>query len=310
MSPKGRPEDEYRSAQRAGGRGVIDFRVRPPVGGFLDMLLYKDADRRDRITRMHGFEPAESAVAQSLELLLAEMDAAGVTLGLLPARFSDRLGSIPNDEVLRIVDAHPDRFVAAAAVDPTDRRKAVAEIEEAVANGFRAINFEPGSYPAPMRADDRRLYPIYGCCEDLRIPIIVMAGGSAGPDLDYTHPVSIDHVAADFPSLPIVVSHGGWPWVHGILHVAYRRANVYISADQYLANMAGMHDYIAAINGFLGDRFIYGSSYPFLPVDACLDWFRSLPIDASVMDRVLYENAAQLLGLSSAPAGAAAAQSK
>lgn len=286
---------------------VIDFRLRPPVGGFLDMILYKDADRRDRITRMHGFEPAASAVARSLPMLLAEMDAAGVTYGLLPARYSDRLGSVTNDEVMRIVAAHPGRFVAAAAVDPTDRRKAAAEIDEAAANGFRAINFEPGSYPTPMRADDRRLYPIYGCCEDLRIPIIVMGGGSAGPDLDFTHPVAIDHVAADFPSLPIVVSHGGWPWVHGILHVAYRRSNVYISADQYLANMAGMHDYIAAINGFLGDRFIYGSSYPFLPVDACLAWFRSLPIDPAVLDRVLYANAAQLLGL---PAAAGTARSQ
>ncbi|MEO8509325.1 MAG: amidohydrolase family protein, partial [Betaproteobacteria bacterium] len=229
-----------------------------------------------------------------------EMDAAGVTYGLLPARYSDRLGSVSNDEVMRIVAAHPDRFLAAAAVDPAGRRQAAAEIESAVKRGFRAINFEPGSYPTPMRADDRRLYPIYGCCEDLRVPVIVMAGGSAGPDLDYTHPVAIDHVAADFPSLQIVVSHGGWPWVHGILHVAYRRPNVYISADQYLANMAGMHDYLAAINGFLGDRFIYGSSYPFLPVDACLDWFRSLPIAAAVLDRVLYENAAQLLGLPSA----------
>lgn len=302
MSTKDRPDGESRSAEREGGPGVIDFRVRPPVGGFLDMILYTDAGRRDRITRMHGFEPAASAATRSLPLLLAEMDRAGVTYGLLPARYSDRLGSVGNDEVMRIVALHPDRFIAAAAVDPTDRRKAAAEIDQSVRNGFRAINFEPGSYPTPMCADDRRLYPIYGCCEDLRVPIIVMAGGSAGPDLDFTHPVAIDHVAADFPSLPIVVSHGGWPWVHQILHVAYRRPNVFISADQYLANMAGMQDYIAAINGFLGDRFIYGSSYPFLPVDACLAWFRSLPIDPAVLGRVLYDNAAQLLGLPAVPA--------
>lgn len=276
---------------------VIDFRLRPPVGGFLDLLLYTDAARRDRITRMHGFEPARSAQGRSMDMMLDEMRMAGVTRALLPARHSARLGSISNDEVLRIVRIHPDRFIAAAAVDPTDRRAARKTIEQAREAGFHAINFEPGSYPTPMRADDGRLYPVYGYCEDARLPIIVMTGGSAGPDLGYTDPVAIDRVAAEFPSLRIVVSHGGWPWVHQILHVAYRRQNVYVSADQYLANMPGMRDYIDAINGFLGDRFIYGSSYPFLPVDACVKWFRSLPIRPEVMPRVLHHNASDLLGL-------------
>jgi predicted TIM-barrel fold metal-dependent hydrolase len=285
---------------------IIDFRVRPPIGGFLDLILYTDAARRDRITRMHGFEPAASARERSLDLMFTEMARAGVTRALLPARHSDRLGAIGNDEVLRIANAHPDRFVAAAAVDPTDRRAARATIERARQDGFVAINLEPGSYPTPMRADDRRMYPVYGNCEDAGLPIIIMAGGSPGPDLDYTDPVALDRVAADFPSLPIVVSHGGWPWVHAVLHIAYRRPNVYISADQYLANMAGMHDYVDAINGFLADRFIYGSSYPFLPIDACADWFRALPIRAAVLRRVMHDNAATLLGLSGGGPGAAA----
>jgi predicted TIM-barrel fold metal-dependent hydrolase len=276
---------------------VIDFRVRPPTGGFLDLLLFTDAARRDRITRMHGFAPAPSAQAKSIAMMLEEMDVGGVTLALLPARHSDRLGSIANDEVLRIASAHPQRFVAAAAVDPSDRRAARAVIEDAKRAGFRALNVEPGASPTPMRADDRRLYPIYADCEDAGLPIIVMAGGSAGPDLGYTDPVAIDRVAADFPTLRIVVAHGGWPWVHQILHIAYRRPNLYVSADQYLANMAGMRDYVDAINGFLGDRFIYGSSYPFLPIDAYADWFRSLPIRPDVLPRVMHDNAAELLAL-------------
>jgi predicted TIM-barrel fold metal-dependent hydrolase len=276
---------------------VIDLRVRPPVGAFLDLLLYTDAARRDRITRMHGFEPAGSAQAKSMPLFLQEMDAAGVTTGVLPARFSDRLGAIGNDAVLEVMHAYPGRFVGLAAVDPSDRRKAMDAIDRAAVAGFKGINFEPGSYPRPMHVDAAPLYPLYGCCEDLGLPVVIMAGGSAGPDLGYTNPVQVDHVAADFPHLRVVVSHGGWPWVHGILHVAYRRANVFISADQYLANMPGMDDYIAAINGFLGERFLYGSSYPFLPIDKCLAWFRSLPIRAALMEGLLWRNASNVFGI-------------
>lgn len=276
---------------------VIDFRVRPPVGGFRGLLLYTDGARRDRITRMHGFEPAASAQAQSMPQLVAEMDRAGVSVGVVLARRSDRLGSIDNDEVLRVVREFPGRFAGIAAVDPVDRRAAQAEIERALHAGFRAVNFEPGSYAQPMCADDRRLYPLYGTCEDLGAPVVIMAGGSAGPDLGYTEPVHVDRVAADFPALRIVVSHGGWPWVHQMLHVAYRRPNVYLSPDQYLANMAGMDEYVRAADTFLAERFLYGSSYPFLPVDACLEWFRRLPIRPAAMQRALYGNAAELLGL-------------
>ena len=68
-----------------------------------------------------------------------------------------------------------------------------------------------------------------------------MAGGNGGPDLSYSDPVHVDRVAADFPALPIVVSHGGWPWVHQILHVAYRRQNVHVSPDMYLDLLLPAH---------------------------------------------------------------------
>ena len=149
----------------------------------------------------------------------------------------------------------------------------------------------------PIYPDDRRLYPIYAHCEDRNIPAIIMAGGNAGPDLSYSFPVHVDRVAGDFPRMKIVVSHGGWPWVSEILHVAFRRENVYISPDQYLCGMPCTDEYVRAANGFLADRFLYGSSYPFLCAKAYLAWFRKLPIKPEVMERLLYRNAAGFLGI-------------
>ena len=274
---------------------IIDFRLRPPTAGFLKMALYTESERRDKITRIHGFEPAPSVREKSMALLLQEMDAAGVTLGVVIGRNSGRYGSLSNDDVARIVADYPGRFVGAASIDPTDRKIASGQISSAVKTGFRAINIEPGSYPLPLMADDRKLYPIYAQCEDAGVPVIVMAGGSAGPDLSYTAPDHIDRVAADFPELKIVVSHGGWPWVHQILHIAFRRPNIYVSPDQYLANMPGMDDYIRAADGFLADRFLYASSYPFTPVEDYAAWFKKLPIRPEAMEKVLFRNAAKLL---------------
>lgn len=277
--------------------GVIDFRLRPPVAGYLEMLMYADAARRDRATRRHGMEPAPSAAKQSVEMLLEEMDRSGVALGVMVGRSSKAYGSISNEDLKRIAAAYPGRFLGIPALDLSDFRAARRQVDAAAAEGFRAVGMEPGAAADPMHGDDRRLYPVYARIEEAGLPVVIMAGGGAGPDLSYTDPVHIDRVAADFPDMRIVVTHGGWPWVHQILHVAYRRANVWLSPDQYMVNMPGMQDWIAAADGFLSDRLIYGSSYPFLPADACADWFRSLPIRPENIRRVMHDNAARLLGL-------------
>lgn len=276
---------------------IIDFRLRPPLKGYLEMVMYTGAERRDRLTRQHGMEPAPSAQAKSMPMLLEEMDAAGVTTGVVMGRYSGLYGSVSNQDVADIVKAYPGRFVGVGSLDPSNRRNAIRQIDEALALGLKGINLEPGGYAQPMYADDRRLYPIYAYCEDRNIPVTMMVGGSAGPDLSYTNPVHIDRVAGDFPGMRIALTHGAWPWVTEILHVAYRRTNVYISPDQYLCNLPGMNDYLIAANGFLSDRFLYGSSYPFIGVKIYHDWFKSLAIKPDVLESICYHNAARFLGL-------------
>lgn len=276
---------------------VIDFRLRPPVKGFLDMVMYSAAERRDRITRQHGMEPALSAQAKSIDRLLAEMTEAGVACGVVVGRNSGLYGSVSNHDVAEIVRAWPGRFIGVGSIDPRDRRSAIAQIEEALALGLKGINIEPGAYAEPLYADDRRLYPIYAHCEDRDIPVTIMAGGSAGPDLSYTEPVHVDRVAGDFPQLRIAITHGGWPWVSEMLHIAFRRPNVYLSPDQYLCNMPGMQAWIDAVNGFLAARFLYASSYPFIGVKAYAEWFRALPIRQELIDDLMGGNARRFLGL-------------
>jgi len=277
---------------------VIDFRLRPPLKGFLDTVMYSQGARRDRITGFHGMKPAPSAQAQSIDLLLDEMDKAGITRGVAMGRYSGLYGTVSNEDVAAIVKAYPDRFIGVASIDPTNRRQAIRQIEQGLAAGLVGVNLEPGAYPMPMYADDRRLYPIYAYCEDNNIPVVMMAGGSAGPDLSYTVPVHVDRVAGDFPKMKLAISHGGWPWVHEILHVAFRRENVYLSPDQYLCGMAGTDEYVRAANGYLSERFLYASSYPFISAKDYLAWFRTLPIRQDVMERLLYSNAATFLNVS------------
>src|SRR6218665_1544808 len=276
---------------------IIDSRLRPPLGGFLNTLMYSAGERRDGFTRTVGFEPSAAAQQQSMELLLQEMDEAGIDRGVVVGRLAGVLGSVANEEVRQIVGDHPGRFLGAVSIDPTSRVGACRTISEAVAAGFKLINIEPGSYPVPMHADDRRLYPIYGHCEDLGVPVILMVGGTAGPDLSYSDPIRTDRVLADFPNLKVIVAHGGWPWVTEILHIGFRRQNMYLSPDMYFSRMPGWEEYVKAADTFMADPMLYASSFPFCPVKGYKQWFERLPIKPENLQKIMGGNARRLLGL-------------
>ncbi len=274
---------------------IIDFRIRPPFKGFLDTVMYSQPVRRDRFTRQLSLEPSAAAKESSCDLLIKEMDEAGIDVGVVVGRESGFLGSVSNADVMEFVRAYPGRFIGVASVGLADRKKAMSEIDAAMAAGFKAINVEAGAQVVPMETDDRRLYPIYAHCEDKSVPVIMLAGGNAGPDIGFTVPVALDRVLADFPKLKIAVAHGGWPWVHQVLHIAFRRPNLYLSPDMYLVNMPGMNDYLKAADGFLAERFIYGSSFPLCPVKGYRDWFDTLPIKPENKKRIMSGNALEFL---------------
>ena len=51
--------------------------------------------------------------------------------------------------------------------------------------------------------------------------------GGMGAIIRHAHPSAIDRLAADFPSLKIIMAHPGWPWVEETTAVALHKGNVY-----------------------------------------------------------------------------------
>lgn len=281
-----------------GYAGAIDFRLRPPLSGFLTADMFANPARAAGKASDVGSHLPESARQRSMATLLEEMDRAGIELGVITGRVNSVLGSVDNQDLENIVARHPGRFVAFAGVDATKRTEALTDIDSAVLRGFKGASMEPGLYPEPWRLDERRLYPIYAHCEDRGILMLLMSGGNAGPDLTYSHPDAIDRVARDFPRLRIIAGHGNWPWVSEVIHVCYRRSNIYLSPDVYLnPGLPGAREYVDAANGFMSERLLFGSAYPFSALQDAVGFMRALPFRPEVLDRVMRGNARHLLDL-------------
>src|SRR5205807_6419209 len=120
--------------------------------------------------------------------------------------------------------------------------------------------------------------------------------GGQGIRLDYARPIRLDAVAAAFPSLNVIAAHFGYPWHLELLAMALHKTNIHIDisgwAPKYIPS-----EVIREMKGRLQDQFVFGSDYPFIQPQRCLDELQGLDIPAPVHEQVLVGNGKRLLEL-------------
>jgi predicted TIM-barrel fold metal-dependent hydrolase len=276
---------------------IIDMRLRPPFlhpffGAFPNTVegeLVRWVNRR-----VGAADPDHFTRYTTLDHVLAGMDDAGIALGVTVGRSTPTV-RIENDSVAALVAKSAGRLIGVASVDPValGREAAVAEARRAVGPlGLAAVNFDAGFYGTPLRADDDRLMPLYETCVALDVPAFIMSGPTT-PDLAFNDPLAIDAVARAFPKLPIVVCHGCYPNIDAMIGVAFRNENVFVSPDMYFWAPGGRR-YAEAASGFLRDQLLFGSSFPFRPMQQSVEDWLGLGLSADMNARVLGANATRL----------------
>ena len=148
-----------------------------------------------------------------------------------------------------------------------------------------------------MYYDDKRIFPIYELLQEKGIPLFLMAGGLAGPDISYTNPVALNRMLNIFKKLTVIDIHASVPWVDQAIFCAVRNPNLFLCPDMYLMNTPYADRFIQAANGMIQDQFLFGTSYPFIPMKEYMDIWATFPIKDSVMDKIMYQNAARALNL-------------
>ena len=284
-------------------KGIIDMRLRPPIPEWVEGPTFDTAMWYPRnTTPMLG---ASSAWEASMDLLFDEMDEAGVTLGVIMGRAaSGDLGGVGSRAIVDAVEAWSDRFVAFLGVDLEDIDRSLAEVRELAGHpGVKGISIEPGSSKTPRHADDPVLDSIYEVCLELGLPVSISLSGLlsalAGHDITWSSPVPLQRLAMRYPELKIIASHACWPYSHEMVAISLFCKNIYVSPDLYIAtqNMPGRQAYVDAANLFIADRTLFGTAYPTRPhVEAVRD-FREMGWRPEIVDQILYDNAAKLLGL-------------
>lgn len=279
---------------------VIDMRCRP---AFLHRFFGAEPGTPEFETvrwmnRRVGSEDVDHFTrARDVRSLVAELDEAGITRAVVVARSTPSV-RVANDDVAALAAQSGGRLIGIASVDPLElgRDAAVAEARRAVQTlGLAGVNFDAGFFATGLRADDERLMPLYEVCAVLSVPAFVMSGPTT-PDLRLNDPLAVDAVARTFPSLPVVCCHGFWPNVEGMLAVAFRHENVFVSPDMYIFAPGGGR-YVEAANGFMARQLLFGTSYPFRPLAQTVRDFCALGLSATARRRAMWDTPAALFGL-------------
>jgi len=120
--------------------------------------------------------------------------------------------------------------------------------------------------------------------------------GGRGIKLRYSDPMLLDDVAADFPTLPIVLAHPSVPWVDASLSMATHKANVHIDLSGWLPKYFPPQ-LVRQTGTLLREKALFGSDFPLITPDRWLASFAALDIKDEARPLILRENAIRLLGL-------------
>jgi predicted TIM-barrel fold metal-dependent hydrolase len=193
-------------------------------------------------TSGHGVPPlkiSDALLAESAASNIAVMDGVGTDVQLLsprpyqqghsmrPASLVDEWMGVNNDLIARTVEMHPTRFAGVCGlpfIAEEGISRVLPELERTVESlGFVGLQLNPdptegqGSVPA---LGDRYWYPLYEKMCELDVPALVHSAGCQNDRETYSeHFITEESIAIlsilrstvfdDFPSLKLIIGHGG-----------------------------------------------------------------------------------------------------
>ncbi|MDW7708893.1 MAG: amidohydrolase family protein [Deferrisomatales bacterium] len=188
------------------------------------------------------------------------------------------------------------RLVLFANLNPWLTPRLDREIERLAGLGFRGVKLYPTYqhfYP-----NEPRLYPLYGACQALGLPVMAHTGSSIfpGAKLKYGDPLHLDDVAADFPDLSLLLVHGGRGfWYERAEFLAQLHPNVYLEVSglpprnlpAYFPSLERLHR-----------KVVFGSDWPGNPgIRHNVEAIAALPLSDQAKAAILGGNAARILKL-------------
>jgi predicted TIM-barrel fold metal-dependent hydrolase len=258
-------------------------------------------DAASRYFKAEGPRPGVPAIAQYYR----DRRMAAVVF-TVDARTQLRHEPVSSVEIARAAADHADVLIPFGSVDPRTGAAAVELAARLIEDeGVRGFKFHPtvqGFDPG-----DAQYRPLWDLLERANVPAVFHTGqtgigsgvpGGYGLRLGLSNPMLLDPVAADFPSLQIVMAHPSVPWQDEALAVATHKHNTWIDLSGWSPTYFPPQ-LVRYANSLLKHRVLFGTDFPLLTPERWLRDVEATELKPEVMPGILKDNAARLLRLAS-----------
>lgn len=207
-------------------------------------------------------------------------------------------------EEARLLSKFDSFIIPFLALDPLNS-EGVAIALDAIENdevaGLCLTPFVSGIPP-----DDGRYSAIYEVCETRGLPIWIHCSANRKPNSSnyLGHPKNIEKVAMEYPKLKIVAGHGGWPWLHEMVMLAWNYENIYIDISahrpKYMEKSgSGWEPLLNYGQTVIRNKVLFGSAWQLMAIsqESIIQEILALDLSDETKERWLYKNAAELLAI-------------
>lgn len=162
-----------------------------------------------------------------------------------------------------------------------------AENSEATAKEFEYYLSDPHClgiklYPGYnlVYVNDKRHWLLFELAGAYKVPVVIHTGDTARPTglLKYSHPLTVDEAAVNFPNVTFVMAHCGCPWFADAAEVAAKNPNVCVDLSGLLEGkpkslflmeqQAGFFSLLHTWLNYMGNysKVLYGSDWPLVNI--------------------------------------------
>ena len=203
-------------------------------------------------------------------------------------------GVVPNEYVLDFCQGR-DIYLPFCTVNPSIETRLASKVRGYIKKGAKGVKLYP-SYNH-FFPNDKNLYPLYELAQHHRLPVLVHTGSSVfkGSKIKYANPLFLDDVAVDFPGCTILMAHGGRGlWYEKAFFLSRLHPNLYLEISGLPPK--NLLKYFPKLEENI-DKIVYGSDWPGIKsVSINIDAIRKLPLAETSIKKILYKNAAGILG--------------
>jgi hypothetical protein len=214
---------------------------------------------------------------------------------ILPEISPITTGIVSNEYIMEFCQDY-DIFLPFCTINPFLVSNAAQEFKKYIKMGAKGIKLYPSYnhfYP-----NENRIYPLYSLAQEHELPVLIHTGSSVfkGSKIKYADPIYLDDVATDFPDLRLLMAHSGRGlWYEKAFFLSRLHPNLYLEISGLPPK--NLMNYFPDMEKNI-DKFVYGSDWPGIRTINCnIEAIKKLPLAKDSIKKILYGNAARILGL-------------